>query len=102
MTRDSQKVRLHVLDLAFALFAAEYVKHDDLQEGTSFEELEVAGWERDHNVVEVSWALGSYAFWIVNRYEDLYHHTDRRSNNAHAVRSSLRMDFHASGVDAPG
>ena len=102
MTRNSQKVRLHVVDLAFALFAAEYVKHDDLQEGTSFEELEAAGWEHDNNVLEVSWALGRYAFWIVSRYEGLHHYTDRRSNNAHAVRSSLRRDFHASGVDAPG
>lgn len=98
-----QKVALHVVDLAFALFASGYVEHDDLQDGTSFEELEVFASERDRNVVEVPPALGRYAFHLVRRYQFKYPgNTDRRSAHAHAVCSYMRMDFHASGLDAPG
>ena len=102
MGTELQKVPLHVVDLAFALFASEYVKHDDLQEGTSLEELETAGTSRGSNVVEVSQALGRYAFHLVRRFQFRYEATDRRSMHAHAVCSLLRRDFHAAGFDAPG
>ena len=102
MTSEKTTLQLHVVDLAFALFAADYVEHDDLHEGTSYEELEFAGNERDSNIVEVSPALGRYAFHLVSRYGYKYPYTDRRSMAAHAVCSWIRMDFHAAMLPAPG
>ncbi len=99
---DLAKVSLHVVDLAFALFASQYVRHDDLQDGTSFKELEWAATERDCNTVDVSPALGRYAFHLVRRFESKYPPTDQRSMTAHAVCSWLRMDFHSAGLNAPG
>ena len=102
MTTESTTLRLHVVDLAFALFAANYVEHDDLQEGTSYEELEIAGTERNNNMVKVSPALGRYAFHLVRRFQFKYPAMDRRNAHAHTVCSWIRRDFHAARLDAPG
>ena len=54
MENEFKTAPLHVVDLAFALFASEYIEHDGLREGTSFEELEFAGTSRDSSILEVS------------------------------------------------
>lgn len=99
---ESTTLPLHVVDLAFALFAADYVEHDDLQVGTSFDELEEAGTARDSNVVMVSPELGRYAFRLVRRFQFAHTPRDRRSIRAHAVCSSIREDFITAGLPAPG
>ena len=43
METELQKVPLHVVDLAFALFASEYVEHDDL---ARIHRRDVAMWVR--------------------------------------------------------
>lgn len=103
MPTESRTLRLHIVDLAFALFAADYVEHDDLQEGTSYEELAIAGAERHSIMVEVSPALGRYAFYLVMRFQGKYPSpTDRRSGRAQTVSSQIRRRFHAARLPAPG
>lgn len=99
---ESTTLPLHVVDLAFALSAADYVEHEDLQAGTSYDELEEAGTERDSNLVMVSPELGRYAFHLVRRFQSAHTPTDRRSIKAHAVCSSIREDFIIARLPAPG
>ena len=99
---DDKKVELHVVDLAFARFAALYVDNESSIEGISLENLEFYASERDSHVVKVSPELGRYAFYLARKYQLANRNApDLRDMIAHAVCSNIRSDFIASGFPGP-